>query len=66
VSAAGQIVVYDTMRSVSHPDVYAVGDAALAPGANGAALRMSCASGVPSAHQAADAIGAEEPVAATV
>ncbi|NBH08015.1 oxidoreductase, partial [Amycolatopsis sp. SID8362] len=44
--------------SVSHPDVYAVGDAALAPGANGAPLRMSCASGVPSAHLAADAIAA--------
>jgi NADH dehydrogenase len=58
VSATGQIVVDETMRSVSHPDVYAVGDAAYAPGANGAPLRMSCASGVPSAHQAADAIAA--------
>jgi NADH dehydrogenase FAD-containing subunit len=46
------------MRSVSHTDVYAVGDAALAPGANGDPLRMSCASGVPSAYQAADAIAA--------
>jgi NADH dehydrogenase FAD-containing subunit len=58
VSATGQIVVDDTMRSVSHPDVYAVGDAALAPGASGTPLRMSCASGVPSAHLAADAIAA--------
>jgi NADH dehydrogenase FAD-containing subunit len=58
VSATGQIVVDETMRSVSHPDVYAVGDAALAPGANGASLRMSCASGVPSAYQAADTIAA--------
>ena len=58
VSARGQIVVDDTMRSVSHPDVYAVGDAALAPGASGSPLRMSCASGVPSAYQAADAIAA--------
>lgn len=58
VSATGQIVVDDTMRSVSHPDVYAVGDAALAPGANGDPLRMSCASGVPSAYHAADAIAA--------
>ncbi|MEO3742605.1 FAD-dependent oxidoreductase [Plantactinospora sp. B5E13] len=56
VSATGQIVVDDTMRSVSHPDVYAVGDAALAPGASGKPLRMSCASGVPSAHLAADVI----------
>ena len=58
VTASGQIVVDDTMRSVSHPDVYAVGDAAFAPGANGSPLRMSCASGVPSAHLAADVIAA--------
>ena len=58
VSATGQIVVDDTMRSVSHADVYAVGDAAFAHGANGHPLRMSCASGVPSAYQAADAIAA--------
>ncbi|AIG74502.1 Hypothetical protein AJAP_07960 [Amycolatopsis japonica] len=56
VSVTGQIVVDDTMRSVSHPDVYAVGDAALATGANGTPLRMSCASGVPTAYRAADAI----------
>ncbi|MEV6872032.1 FAD-dependent oxidoreductase [Amycolatopsis sp. NPDC051128] len=58
VSETGQIVVDETMRSVSHPDVYAVGDAALAPGANGTPLRMSCASGVPTAYLAADAIAA--------
>ncbi|MBN6041190.1 NAD(P)/FAD-dependent oxidoreductase [Amycolatopsis sp. 195334CR] len=58
VAETGQIVVDETMRSVSHPDVYAVGDAAYAPGANGVPLRMSCASGVPTAHQAADAIAA--------
>ncbi|MDX3191845.1 FAD-dependent oxidoreductase [Streptomyces sp. MN03-5084-2B] len=58
VSETGQIVVDDTMRSVSHPDVYAVGDAASARGASGTPLRMSCASGVPSAHLAADAIAA--------
>jgi NADH dehydrogenase FAD-containing subunit len=58
VSGTGQIVVDDTMRSVSHTDVYAVGDAALASGANGTPLRMSCASGVPTAYLAADAIAA--------
>jgi NADH:ubiquinone reductase (H+-translocating) len=58
VSATGQIVVDDTMQSVSHPDVYAVGDAALAQGGSGTPLRMSCASGVPTAHLAADAIAA--------
>ncbi|MGW6543534.1 NAD(P)/FAD-dependent oxidoreductase [Streptomyces massasporeus] len=58
VSGTGQIVVDRTMRSVSHPDVYAVGDAALATGPGDKPLRMSCASGVPGAWQAADAIAA--------
>ncbi|MFJ4541138.1 NAD(P)/FAD-dependent oxidoreductase [Streptomyces tibetensis] len=58
VSGTGQIVVDGTMRSVSHPDVYAVGDAALAMGPGDKPLRMSCASGVPTAWQAADAIAA--------
>ncbi|MEU5093013.1 FAD-dependent oxidoreductase [Streptomyces sp. NPDC021356] len=55
---SGQIVVDRTMRSLSHPDVYAIGDAALVEGPGGKPLRMSCASGVPSAWQAADAIAA--------
>ncbi|MFE2532128.1 NAD(P)/FAD-dependent oxidoreductase [Streptomyces sp. NPDC059371] len=58
VTERGQIVVDSTMRSVSHPDVYAVGDAAMAIGPEDKPLRMSCASGVPMAWQAADAIAA--------
>ncbi|HZF87245.1 NAD(P)/FAD-dependent oxidoreductase [Streptomyces sp.] len=58
VSETGQIVVDRTMRSVSHPDVYAIGDAALVMGPGDKPLRMSCASGVPTAWQAADAIAA--------
>jgi NADH:ubiquinone reductase (H+-translocating) len=58
VTGAGRIVVDRTMRSVSHPDVYAVGDAAQATGPAGNPLRMSCASGLPMAWQAADAIAA--------
>ncbi|MEU6198436.1 FAD-dependent oxidoreductase [Streptomyces sp. NPDC047061] len=58
VTAAGRIVVDRTMRSVSHPDVYAIGDAAMATGPAGNPLRMSCASGLPMAWQAADAIAA--------
>ncbi|MEU4466528.1 FAD-dependent oxidoreductase [Streptomyces sp. NPDC024017] len=58
VTDTGQIVVDRTMRSVSHPDVYAIGDAALAMGPGDKPLRMSCASGVPGAWQAADAIAA--------
>ncbi|MFB7400900.1 NAD(P)/FAD-dependent oxidoreductase [Streptomyces rubiginosohelvolus] len=54
----GQITVDATMRSVSHPDVYAIGDAALVTGPGDKPLRMSCASGVPTAWQAADAIAA--------
>ncbi|MFJ3527833.1 MULTISPECIES: FAD-dependent oxidoreductase [unclassified Streptomyces] len=58
VTATGRIVVDGAMRSVSHPDVYAVGDAALAMGPGDKPLRMSCASGVPMAWQAADGIAA--------
>ncbi|GAB7039564.1 MULTISPECIES: NAD(P)/FAD-dependent oxidoreductase [Catenuloplanes] len=54
----GRIVVDGTMRSVSHPAVYAVGDAAIAGGADGVPLRMACAAGIPMAWQAADAIAA--------
>ncbi|WP_424536390.1 NAD(P)/FAD-dependent oxidoreductase [Sphaerisporangium viridialbum] len=58
VTGTGQIVVDGTMRSVSHPDVYAVGDAAMVMGPGDKPLRMSCASGIPTAWQAADAIAA--------
>ncbi|NED91546.1 FAD-dependent oxidoreductase [Streptomyces sp. SID11233] len=58
VTGTGRIVVDGAMRSVSHPDVYAVGDAALAMGPGDKPLRMSCASGVPAAWQAADGIAA--------
>ncbi|MET8801404.1 FAD-dependent oxidoreductase [Streptomyces sp. NPDC004546] len=58
VTGTGQIVVDRTMRSVSHPDVYAIGDAAMAMGPGDKPLRMSCASGGFTAWQAADAIAA--------
>jgi NADH dehydrogenase FAD-containing subunit len=58
VTATGQIVVDETMRSVSHPDVYAIGDAAFAMGPNDKPLRMSCATGTPMGWQAADTIAA--------
>ncbi|MGY3335919.1 NADH dehydrogenase [Streptomyces filamentosus] len=58
LAADGRIAVDATMRSVSHPDVYAVGDAAVTAGPGGEPLRMSCASGVPMAWQAADALSA--------
>ncbi|MFW3460910.1 NAD(P)/FAD-dependent oxidoreductase [Streptomyces microflavus] len=52
----GRIEVDGTMRSLSHPDVYAIGDAARVMGPADKPLRMSCASGVPTAWQAADSI----------
>ncbi|MEU8460736.1 FAD-dependent oxidoreductase [Streptomyces sp. NPDC029003] len=58
VSDTGRIVVDATMRSVSHPDVYAVGDAALAEGPGGKPLRMACATATPMAWRAADALAA--------
>lgn len=58
VSDTGRIVVDASMRSVSHPDVYAIGDAALAAGAGGAPLRMACATASPMAWHAADCLAA--------
>ncbi|MEV5435049.1 FAD-dependent oxidoreductase [Streptomyces sp. NPDC052682] len=56
VTEAGRIVVDRTMRSLSHPDVYAVGDSAHAIGDNGRPLPMSCASAGYTGRQAAAAI----------
>ncbi|NXY94019.1 FAD-dependent oxidoreductase [Streptomyces sp. BR123] len=56
VTESGRIVVDRMMRSVSHPDVYAVGDSAYALGDNGRPLPMSCASAGYTGRQAVDAI----------
>ncbi|MFE1444280.1 NAD(P)/FAD-dependent oxidoreductase [Streptomyces sp. NPDC058739] len=56
VTENGQIVVDRTMRSVSHPNVYAAGDSAHAIGDNGRPLPMSCASAGYTGRQATDAI----------
>ncbi|HEY6739412.1 MAG TPA: FAD-dependent oxidoreductase, partial [Actinopolymorphaceae bacterium] len=46
----GRMVVDESLRSVSHPEVYGVGDAAAARMPNGGPeLRMACATGLPSA-----------------
>lgn len=58
LAETGQVIVDATMRAISHPDVYAVGDAAIADVPGGKPLRMSCASGIPMGWQAADAIAA--------
>ncbi|GGQ06280.1 NAD(P)/FAD-dependent oxidoreductase [Streptosporangium pseudovulgare] len=56
VARNGQIIVDRTMRSVSHPNVYAIGDSAYAIGDNGRPLPMSCASAGSTGRQATDAI----------
>ncbi|MDG9703227.1 NAD(P)/FAD-dependent oxidoreductase [Streptomyces sp. DH37] len=56
VTEDGRIVVDRTMRSVSHPNVYAVGDSAWAVGDNGRPLPMSCASAGYTGRQATEAI----------
>ncbi|GAA3012118.1 FAD-dependent oxidoreductase [Kitasatospora albolonga] len=56
VDEDGRIVVDRTMRSRSHPEVYAVGDSAHATGDNGRPLPMSCASAGYTGMQATNAI----------
>ncbi|MFH8656277.1 NAD(P)/FAD-dependent oxidoreductase [Streptomyces afghaniensis] len=56
VTENGRIVVDRTMRSVSHPNVYAAGDSAYAIGDNGRPLPMSCASAGYTGRQATAAI----------
>ncbi|MET9883292.1 FAD-dependent oxidoreductase [Streptomyces sp. NPDC006430] len=56
VTEDGRIVVDRTMRSLSHPNVYAAGDSAYAIGDNGRPLPMSCASAGYTGRQATDAI----------
>lgn len=56
VTESGQMVVDRTMRSVSHPNVYAVGDSVRAIGDNGLPLPMSCSSAGYTGRQAIDAI----------
>jgi NADH dehydrogenase len=56
VDADGRVIVDATLRSVSHPDVYGVGDAAVARLSDGQELRMACATGLPVAAQAVGAL----------
>src|SRR5690242_19015410 len=56
VDVAGRIVVDDTLRLVSHPSVYAVGDSAAIRQKWGE-MHGTCQGGIPTAAGAADAIG---------
>jgi NADH:ubiquinone reductase (H+-translocating) len=51
------MLVNGTMRSVSHPDVYAIGDAGAARNPDGRELRMGCGPGGLAAACAVRAIG---------
>jgi len=53
----GRMLVDDTMRSVSHPDVYGIGDAAAARKLDGQELRMGCGPGGLTAVVAVRALG---------
>jgi NADH dehydrogenase len=55
VDGRDRIVVDPVLRSVSHPDVYAVGDAAAASQSYGV-LHGTCQGGIPMGLQAADAL----------
>ncbi|QFU90846.1 NAD(P)/FAD-dependent oxidoreductase [Amycolatopsis sp. YIM 10] len=56
VEDSGRMVVDETLRSVSHPEVYGIGDAAAARRPDGQELRMACATGIPAAVCASKAI----------
>lgn len=58
VDEHGRMIVDPTLRSVSHPEVTAIGDAAALRRQDGQELRMACATGGPSAQVAARAIAA--------
>ena len=54
----GRMLIDESGRSVSHPDVYAVGDIALGRTPRGDVLRMSCATGLPTSLHLADVVAA--------
>ena len=56
VNAGGRVLVDPTLRSWSHPEVYAVGDAAAASGPWGECVAMGCRSGGFTGPYVADAI----------
>ncbi|MEV0058802.1 FAD-dependent oxidoreductase [Nocardia sp. NPDC050718] len=56
VDEQGRIRTDATLRSISHPDVYAAGDAALIDGPGDRPLRMACATALPAGSYVATAI----------
>ncbi|HWC81133.1 MAG TPA: FAD-dependent oxidoreductase [Pseudonocardiaceae bacterium] len=58
VDEHGRMIVDDTLRSASHPDVLAIGDAAAIHRPDGLELRMACATGLPTTQHAVRALAA--------
>lgn len=65
VDGSGRMIVDGEFRSVSHPEVTAIGDAAAGRMRTGQELRMACATGLPSSQHAvralADRLSGREP-----
>jgi NADH dehydrogenase FAD-containing subunit len=59
VNERGQIVIDRAMRSLSHPEVYAVGDAAIPAEAPGAPIRMSLYTAIMMGAHGADCLAAQ-------
>jgi NADH:quinone reductase (non-electrogenic) len=58
VDAHGRVLVDSGLRSASHPDVVAVGDAAAGRAPDGGVVRMACATAMPAAQHAARTVAA--------
>jgi NADH:quinone reductase (non-electrogenic) len=58
VNGAGQVLVDRTMRSLSYPEIYAVGDAAMPAEAPGAPVRMSVVTALMMGAHGADSLAA--------
>lgn len=56
VDGRGRVLVDQTLTSISHPEVQAIGDAAAIKREDGLELRMACATGLPTTQQAMRAL----------
>lgn len=58
VNSLGQIIVDNHLRSISRPEIHAVGDSASVSDAIGTSIRMACATALPLGAYAADDLAA--------